>query len=41
MPVQLQAEGLQRIHLIDERISVANYHRMVEFMLLLLRQSSE
>ena len=41
MPVQLQAEDLKRIHGIDERISVENYHRMVEFMILLLQQSSE
>ena len=41
LPVQLQAEDLKRIHGIDERISVENYHRMVEFMILLLRQSAE
>jgi carboxypeptidase PM20D1 len=41
MPVQLEADDLKRIHGIDERISVENYHRMVEFMRLLMRQSSE
>jgi carboxypeptidase PM20D1 len=38
LPIQLQVEDLQRIHGIDERISVQNYHRMVQFMILLIQQ---
>jgi carboxypeptidase PM20D1 len=41
LPIQLQVEDLQRIHGIDERISVQNYHRMVQFMILLIQQLSE
>jgi carboxypeptidase PM20D1 len=41
LPVQVQVDDLKRIHGIDERISVENYRRMVEFMILLLRQSAE
>lgn len=41
LPVQLQVADLKRIHGIDERISVENCRRMVEFMILLLQQSAE
>ena len=41
LPVQLQAADLNRIHGIDERISVENYQRMVKFMILLIQQLTE
>lgn len=41
MPIQVIAEDLQRIHGIDERISVENYTQMVQFMILLIQQASE
>ncbi len=41
LPIQLNVEDLQRIHGIDERISVANYQQMVQFMILLIQQLSE
>jgi len=41
LPVQLQVEDLQRIHGIDERISVENYRQMVQFMILLIQQLTE
>lgn len=41
LPVQLQVEDLQRIHGIDERISVENYNQMVQFMILLIQQLTE
>lgn len=41
LPVQLKVEDLQRIHGIDERISVKNYHQMVQFMILLIQQLTE
>ena len=41
LPVQLQVEDLQRIHGINERISVENYHQMVQFMILLIQQLTE
>ena len=41
LPVQLQVEDLQRIHGIDERISVENYHQMIQFMILLIQQLTE
>lgn len=41
LPVQMQVEDLQRIHGIDERISVKNYEKMVQFMILLIQQLTE
>ena len=41
LPVQLLAADLNRIHGIDERISVQNYHRVVQFMILLIQQLTE
>ncbi len=41
LPMQLKVEDLQRIHGIDERISVENYQQMVQFMILLIQQLSE
>ena len=41
LPVQLQVEDLQRIHGINERISVENYLEMVQFMILLIQQLTE
>ncbi|MEN9557569.1 MAG: hypothetical protein RLZZ232_3855 [Planctomycetota bacterium] len=41
LPMQLQSEDLQRIHGIDERISVQNYQQMVQFMILLIQRLTE
>jgi carboxypeptidase PM20D1 len=40
LPVSLTADDLTRVHGVDERISVANYERLIRFYVEFLRNAS-